>query len=244
MEYIVNYTVVENKKLNENTFLLTLKGPTDWIKCGKFLNILIPNKLLRRPMSVFSWNINTLTILYKVFGEGTKYLTTLNKNNKVNILIDLGNSYNIKKDKKQIVVCGGSGICSIYALLKELKNKHVETICVVGFKTKNEVVLEKELKALVNKLIICTDDGTYGFKGNVVDAINYYKLNNLYYYCCGNTPLMRAVLKACKNGQLSLEARMGCGFGACMGCSIKTKQGNKRICKDGAIFEAKDLYEI
>ncbi|MCF0227796.1 MAG: dihydroorotate dehydrogenase electron transfer subunit, partial [Malacoplasma sp.] len=150
----------------------------------------------------------------------------------------------IKKDKKQLVICGGSGICSIYALLKELKKKHVDTTCIVGFKTKKEVVLEKELKTLCNKLIVCTDDGTYGFKGNVVDAIKHYHLSELYYYCCGSTPLMRAVLKTCKHGQLSLEARMGCGFGACMGCSIKTKHGNKRICKDGVIFNAEDLYEI
>ena len=244
MNYIINYTVLENKKLNNNTFLLKLKGPTNWIKCGKFLNILIPNKLLRRPMSVFEWDKNSLTILYKVVGEGTLYLSTLKKNDKVDILIDLGNSYTIKKDKKQLVICGGSGICSVYALLKELNKNHVETTCVVGFKTKNEVVLEKEIKAACSKLIVCTDDGTYGFKGNIVDAVKHFKLNDLYFYCCGSTPLMRAVLNTCKNGQLSLEARMGCGFGACMGCSIKTKQGVKRICKDGAIFEAKDLYEI
>lgn len=239
---IRNYEVIKNAPLNESIFLIELKGPTKWLKPGKFINIAIPNKYLRRPMSVYDWNDTSLKVIYKVVGQGTKILSQAKPKDKLDVLIDLGNSYHLVKDKKQLIVCGGTGIGSVYQLAKQLKQKHIDVTIIIGFKTKAEVFELNEWKKVCQQLIVCTDDGSYGFCGNVVDAMKHYKLLDTYYYTCGSENLMKAVYHAShSNGQLSLEARFGCGFGACMGCSIKTKKGPQRICKDGPIFNSQDL---
>lgn len=242
MEKIFNYEIVNNKPLNSNTYLMELKGPTSWIKPGKFLNIRVPSKFLRRPMSIYDWNSSTLKVLYRLVGSGTQILSTLKPKEKLEVLIDLGNSYEPSKEKKQLIVCGGCGIGSVYSLAKQLTKNKIDVSLVIGFKNKKDMFLLPEWKKVCKQLIVCTDDGSYGFKGNVVDAIKKHNLENLYYYTCGSENLMKAVFKCCSNeGQLSLEARMGCGFGCCMGCSIQTKNGPKRICKEGTIFNSKEL---
>lgn len=242
MDRIVNYKVISNTKINSSTYMIELKGPTEWIQSGKFLNIQVPNKYLKRPMSVYDWNKSSLKVLYKLIGKGTKILSTIEPNQSLEILTDLGNTYTPSKNKKQLIVCGGCGMGSVYKLAKQLSSQHIDVTIIVGFKTKADVFVLNDWKKVCKNLIITTDDGSVGFKGTVVDAINKYKLNNLYYYTCGSINLMKAVYKCMKSeGQLSLEARMGCGFGACMGCTIETKHGPKRICADGPIFNSKEL---
>lgn len=242
MDRLVNYEIVKNTEINSTTYLMELKGPTSWIKSGKFLNIGVPGKYLRRPMSIYDWNKNSLKVLYKVIGEGTKILSRMQPKQKLEILTDLGNYYVPFKDKKQLIVCGGCGMGSVYSLAKQLTKNKIDVIIVIGFKSKLDVFTFEEWKSVCKQLIVCTDDGSYGFKGNVVDAIKKYHLDNIPYYTCGSINLMKAVFKACKGeGQLSLEARMGCGFGACMGCSIETKHGPKRVCREGTIFSSKEL---
>lgn len=237
-----NYQIIKNIKLNDQTFLIELKGPTKWLKPGRFCNILIPNKFLRRPMSVYDWNKDSFKIIYKVVGEGTKTLSKMQPQTKIDVLVDLGNSYQLKPYKKQLIVCGGTGIGSVFSLAKALTKKQIDVTIIIGFKTKSDVFQLDEWKKVCKKLIICTDDGSYGFCGNVVDAMRKYHLLDVYYYACGSINLMQAVYRASHHqGQLSLEARFGCGFGACMGCSIQTKNDPQRICKDGPIFHSKDL---
>ena len=242
MNRLINYEIVKNTEINPTTYLIELKGPTNWIKPGKFLNITIPGKYLKRPMSIYDWNKSTLKVLYKIVGQGTQILSEMKPKEKLEILVDLGNYYIPFKDKNQLIVCGGCGMGSVYSLAKQLTKNKIDLTIVIGFKTKNDVFQLNEWKSICKQLIVCTDDGSYGFKGNVVDAIKKYHLENLHYYTCGSINLMKAVYKVCKNeGQLSLEARMGCGFGACMGCTIQTKNGPKRICKEGTIFSSQEL---
>ncbi len=239
---IYNYEILSNKKINDSTYLINLKGPTSWLQPGKFLNIKVPGKFLRRPMSVYDWDKNSLKVLYKVIGEGTKIISKMQPKDTLEILTDLGNHYIPFNENKQLIVCGGSGIGSVYALSKQLTKQGIDVTIVIGFKSKQDVFKLSEWKSACKKLIVCTDDGSYGFKGNVVEAIKTYKLDNLPYYTCGSINLMKAVFKACTNkGQLSLEARMGCGFGCCMGCSIQTKNGPKRVCREGPIFNSEEL---
>lgn len=242
-KYLVDYKIIKNSKIANKTYELILSGPTDWIKPGRFINLQIPNKYLKRPMSICEWDKSKLKIIYKVCGEGTKILTTIKPGNYLQCLIDLGNYYILNKTaKEQLVVGCGSGIGSVYSLLKELKNNKIKTTCILGFKTKSDVFYLDKIKKLVNKLIICTDDGSIGFKDNPIEVMKKYNLLNHYFYTCGPIEMMKNLAKTTKsNGQFSLEARMGCGYGCCMGCTILTKNGPRRICKEGPVFRSEQL---
>jgi dihydroorotate dehydrogenase electron transfer subunit len=197
---------------------------------------------LRRPLAVCEYDKNSITLIYLVVGKGTKILTTLPIGTKINVLVNLGNNYEIPKcEKKFLLVSGSVGFASTLPMAKYLKQHNKKFEMIVGFATKQDVCYVNEIKKICPHAHICTDDGTYGEKGNVVEVGKKNNLLSHYYFCCGSTNMMKAVFKNYKHGQLSLECRMGCGFGACMGCSIKTKQGEKRICSEGPIFESKDL---
>ena len=241
MNQIINYKIVENKKLNHDTYELCLLGPSDWVKPGQFIEIEIPNKFLRRPMSICRVEKNKLYLVYKVVGEGTEILANLKKGFELNVLINLGNNFKIKKNKKSLILAGGCGIGSVFMVAQQMTKLKQDFTLVFGFKTKQDIFYVDELKKIVKNLIVCTDDGSYGFKGTMIEAIKKNNLQDNYYYACGSTNCLKAIFSNCKNGQLSLEARMGCGYGVCMGCSIKTKKGFQRVCKEGPIFESKDL---
>lgn len=234
------YEIVSNSALTENVFKMILKGDTKYITApGQFINILLSGKFLRRPISVCDYDDKTITIIYKVVGEGTAQLSKMQSGEKLDCLTGLGNGYNISKSKKPLVIGGGVGVPPMYNLAKSLiENNQIPTV-ILGFNTKSEIFYEQEFKALGCKVIVATADGSYGVKGFVTDAMpDDYD----YFYTCGPMPMFKAIESVAKtSGQYSFEERMGCGFGACMGCSCKTKYGNKRICKDGPVLEREEI---
>ena len=233
--------IESNKKVSRDTYLMKLVGDTSEIKNpGEFINITIPGYYLRRPISVHDFSENHVDILYKVLGRGTKDLSTFEKGLEVQSLIGLGNGFTIYDYKKVLMVAGGIGIAPLYALAKRLNENGVKPTLVYGARSKDDIVLLDEFEKLCD-VITCTDDGSMGFKGNVVDCIKANNLEFDYYYSCGPHRMLEALVKAYPNGCVSLEARMGCGFGACMGCSIETTNGPKRVCKEGPVFEASEV---
>lgn len=234
------YEIISNNALTENVFKMILKGDTKYITApGQFINILLSGKFLRRPISVCDYDDKTITIIYKVVGEGTAQLSKMQSGKKLDCLTGLGNGYNISKSKNPLVIGGGVGVPPMYNLAKCLIANNQTPTVILGFNTKSEIFYEQEFKALGCNVIVATADGSYGVKGFVTDAMpDDYD----YFYTCGPMPMFKAIESVAKtSGQYSFEERMGCGFGACMGCSCKTKYGNKRICKDGPVLEREEI---
>lgn len=236
----VKLTIDKNVKVGSDIYLMRLVGNTSAIKNpGEFINITVPNYYLRRPISVFNFGDGFVEILYKVLGHGTKDMSTFEKGMVLDVLVGLGNGFTLK-DCKPLLVGGGIGIAPLYALAKAFNKQGIRPQLVYGARSKNDIVLVEELKELCD-LYIATDDGTLGFKGNVIDCIKANNLDFDYYYSCGPFKMLEFLSKAYPNGCVSLEARMGCGFGACMGCSIETTNGPKRVCKEGPVFESNEV---
>lgn len=235
------YEIIENKALTQDVFRMILKGDTQYITApGQFINIALEGKFLRRPISVCDYDENTITIIYKVVGEGTSSMKSFKPGKVLDVLTGLGNGYDISKSTKPLLIGGGVGVPPMYNLAKALINAGQKPVVVLGFNTKSEIFYEEEFKALGCDTHVTTADGSYGIKGFVTDAIN--SLDYDYFYTCGPLPMFKAVYNATKtSGQFSFEERMGCGFGACMGCSCKTKYGNKRICKDGPVLVKEEI---
>ena len=233
--------IVENKKISKDVFLLKMKGDDlSFCKEGQFASLSIPSFYLRRPISLFDVEGDYVYFLYKVLGQGTKVMTTLNSGTKLKTLLGLGNGFDISQAKKPLLIGGGIGIAPLFYLAKQFKKKGVEVTFLLGFKNKDEVILEEEY-AKYGKVIIVTDDGSYKEKGNPVSYLNSHDLDFDYYYACGPQVMLKYLVQSYKQGEVSLKARMGCGFGACMGCSIKTVNGPKRVCKEGPVFKAEEV---
>ena len=236
------FEIIKNIPLNENVYLMRLKGDTSEItRPGQFVNIALEGLFLRRPISVNDVEGDELQIIYKVVGKGTEQMSKMVASQKLDILTGLGNGYDLSKSgDKVLLIGGGVGVPPLYMLAKELiaQNKKVEVV--LGFNTVSELFFEEEFKAIGAKTYVTTVDGSYGIKGFVTNAID--DLDYTYFYTCGPEPMLKAVYKATKtSGQFSFEERMGCGFGACMGCSCKTLYGNKRICKDGPVLVKEEI---
>lgn len=234
------FEIKENIPLTDSVMKMTLKGDTTDIFCGQFVNIKLDGLFLRRPISVCDCENGELTLVYKVVGKGTEQMSKM-KSGTLDVLTGLGNGYNTSvSGDKPLLLGGGVGVPPLYKLCKELISEGKEPTVVLGFNTKNEIFYEKEFKALGAKVFVTTADGSYGIKGFVTDAMG--EVSYTYVYTCGPEPMLKAVYNASKTGgQFSFEERMGCGFGACMGCSCKTKYGNKRICKDGPVLEKEEI---
>ena len=234
------YEILSNEPLTRDVFKMILKGDTQYITApGQFINLKLEGKFLRRPISVCDYDGETVTIIYKVVGEGTKQMTEMRAGEKLDCITGLGNGYDISKSKKPLVIGGGVGVPPMYNLTKCLIAAGQKPTVILGFNTKSEVFYEEEFKALGAEVIVATADGSYGVKGFVTDAMPE---DYDYFYTCGPMPMFRAIENKVKtSGQYSFEERMGCGFGACMGCSCKTKYGYKRICKDGPVLERKEI---
>lgn len=235
------YKVLLNKSLTKDVYKMILEGDTQYITApGQFINIALDGKFLRRPISVCDYDDKTVTIIYKVVGEGTKQMMSIPIGTELDILTGLGNGYDITKSTKPLLIGGGVGVPPMYNLAKTLIDAGQKLIVVLGFNTKDEVFYENEFKNLGCKTIVTTVDGSYGVKGFVTDAMT--DLDYDYFYTCGPLPMFKAIYNATNvSGQFSFEERMGCGFGACMGCSCKTKYGNKRICKDGPVLVKEEI---
>lgn len=234
------FTILSNEPLTADVYKMVLEGDTQYITApGQFVNMAITGKYLRRPISVCDYDDNTLTLLYKVVGEGTKILSAMVQGQVLDVLTGLGNGYDITKSTKPLLLGGGVGVPPLYNLAKKLIANGQRPVAVLGFNTKDEVFYEQEFKALGCDTIVATADGSYGVKGFVTDALpDDYD----YFYTCGPLPMLKAVYNATDvSGQFSFEERMGCGFGACMGCSCKTKYGSKRICKDGPVLVKEEI---
>lgn len=235
-----NYKILSNEKIAKDVYKMILEGDTQYITApGQFINIKLDGKFLRRPISVCDCDENTITIIYKVVGSGTEYMTQLVSGEVLDVLTGLGNGYDISKSAKPLLIGGGVGVPPMYMLAKKLIESRQKPTVILGFNTKEEIFFEEEFSALGCDVRVTTVDGSYGIKGFVTDA---FPDNYDYFYTCGPMPMFKAIENTVKtSGQYSFEERMGCGFGACMGCSCKTKYGNKRICKDGPVLEREEI---
>ena len=235
------FEIIENIPLTDNVYRMKLKGDTsDITASGQFINIKLDGLFLRRPISVYDCEGDIVTIIYKVVGHGTEQMSCMKKGT-LDVLTGLGNGYDLTlSGDEPLLLGGGVGVPPLYLLAKKLlaENKNVSVI--LGFNTKSEVFCEEEFKALGAKVYVTTVDGSYGTKGFVTDVMK--ELEYSHFYTCGPEPMLKAVYKtSVTSGQLSFEERMGCGFGACMGCSCKTVTGNKRICKEGPVLKKEDI---
>ena len=236
------FTVISNERIAKSVYKMVLSGNASEItRAGQFVNIKLDGFYLRRPISVCDCSDDTLTIIYKAVGKGTEYMATLKCGQTLDILLPLGNGYNLDNSAvRPLILGGGVGVPPMYHLAKRLIGSGAEVTAVLGFNTADEVFYADEFAALGANVIVTTADGSVGEKGFVTDVMD--KIDYDYVYCCGPEPMLKAVYNKSKtSGQFSFEERMGCGFGACMGCSCKTKYGNKRICKDGPVLTKEEI---
>ncbi len=235
------FKITKNVPLTDNVYLMKLEGDTsDITASGQFVNIKLDGLFLRRPISVCDVCGNTLTLIYKVVGEGTEKMSTYNDET-LDVLTGLGNGYNTElSGEAPVLLGGGVGVPPLYLLAKKLISEGKKPTVILGFNTKNEVFFENEFKELGAKVYVTTVDGSYGTKGFVTDVMK--NVDYTYFYTCGPEPMLKAIYStSITSGQLSFEERMGCGFGACMGCSCKTITGYKRICKEGPVMYKEEI---
>ena len=238
------YTILSNEPLTPVVYRMVLEGDTQYItRSGQFINIELEGKFLRRPISVADYDATTITIIYKVVGSGTEQMRHLAVGTKLDILTGLGNGFNTENEaQRPLLVGGGVGVPPLYNLAKRLLQEGKKPMVILGFNTKSEIFYEEQFKALGVEVYCSTADGSYGVKGFVTDVIREKELKFDYLYTCGPLPMLKALYDATEvEGEFSFEERMGCGFGACMGCSCKTKYGNKRICKDGPVLKREEI---
>ena len=235
------FVIRSNEALTDSVYKMVLAGDTsDITNCGQFVNIQLDGMYLRRPISVCDYDDKTLTIVYKVVGKGTEAMAAMGAGTKLDILTGLGNGYDLSlAGDKPVLLGGGVGVPPMYNLAKKLREMGKEVKVILGFNVKSEIFYEEEFKALGCDVTVTTVDGSYGTKGFVTDALPE---DYTYFYTCGPEPMLKAVYRASKtSGQMSFEERMGCGFGACMGCSCKTLTGYKRICKEGPVMKKEEI---
>ena len=235
------FEIKENRPLTKDIMEMVLAGDTsDITRPGQFVNIKLDGLYLRRPISICDAEEGKLTLIYKVVGKGTEQMRDMTEGT-LDILSSLGNGYDTSiSGEKPLLIGGGVGVPPLYMLAKELCKEGKEVSVILGFNTKDEIFYEEEFKALGCKVYVTTVDGSYGIKGFVTEAMK--EIDYTHFFTCGPEPMLKAVWNASKtSGQLSFEERMGCGFGACMGCSCKTLTGFKRICKDGPIMMKEEI---
>ena len=238
----VIYTVTENACIAERIYKMILSGDISEIKApGQFVNLKLDGFFLRRPISICDADNNNLTLIYKIVGKGTDRMSKLKAGKKLDVLTGLGNGYDITlSGNNPLLVGGGVGIPPLYMLCKRLIEKKAKPTVILGFGTAGEVFYENEFKELGVPVYVTTADGSYGQKGFVTDVMK--NLHYTYFYACGPEPMFRAIDKIAQTGgQYSFEERMGCGFGACMGCSCKTLAGSKRICREGPVMKREEI---
>ena len=235
------FEIVSNTALTENVFKMQLRGDVSHITApGQFVNIKLEGLYLRRPISVCDVQGDILTIIYKAVGKGTRLMSQMTEG-KLDVLTGLGNGYDLTvAGEKPVLLGGGVGVPPMYMLARKLIAEGKQVRVILGFNTKAEVFYEEEFKALGADVTVTTVDGSYGMKGFVTDALA--AMDYTYFYTCGPEPMLKAVYRASKtSGQMSFEKRMGCGFGACMGCSCKIITGYKRICKEGPVMRKEEI---
>lgn len=238
----VIFTVTENRPLTASVYKMSLSGDTSAVTgAGQFVNLAVEGFYLRRPVSVCDRADGILTLIYKTVGGGTEKLSRIKKGVKLDVLTGLGNGYNLDNaGKRPLLIGGGVGVPPLFLLAKELKKRGADVSVILGFNTADEIFYKEEFEKTGAKVYVTTADGSYGIKGFVTDALD--KVDYTYFYACGPEPMLKAVYnETVTDGQFSFEERMGCGFGACMGCSHKTVTGYKRVCKEGPVFDKGEI---
>ncbi|MBE6911242.1 MAG: dihydroorotate dehydrogenase electron transfer subunit [Ruminococcaceae bacterium] len=236
------FTIKSNTPLNRSVYKMVLSGDTSAITApGQFVNIALSGKFLRRPISVCDVTDGELTIIYKAVGEGTEQMSKMQEGEELDILTGLGNGYDLTLvGDSPLLIGGGVGVPPMYLLAKKLIAEGKKVTVILGFNTKNEIFYEEEFKKLGAEVLVTTVDGSYGIQGFVTDAMK--GLSYTHICTCGPEPMLKAVYKSSEtSAQFSFEERMGCGFGACMGCSCKTITGYKRICKEGPVMKKEEI---
>ena len=236
------FEIIENTALTDSVYRMKLQGDVSAItNAGQFVNIQLDGLYLRRPISVCDLDEDAVTIIYKVVGKGTEQMSKMEAGEKLDMLTGLGNGYDLSlAGDKPVLLGGGVGVPPMYLLAKRLIAAGKEVKVILGFNTANEIFYEEEFRALGADVTVTTVDGSYGVKGFVTDVMK--EMDYTHFYTCGPEPMLKAVYKtSVTSGQMSFEKRMGCGFGACMGCSCKTLTGYKRICKEGPVMMKEEI---
>lgn len=232
--------IISNTALNPVTYEMVLAGEGIKMRAGQFAELSVDGFFLRRPISVCASEDDRLTLVYKIVGQGTKKMSVICENDGCDALIGLGNGFDTEGVKKPLLIGGGIGCAPLFELARVFAEQGITPVTALAFKSKEEVFYADRFAAY-GEVIIATDDGSLGYKGNAVQTVKRLNPEFDRYYACGPSVMLRAVKDFSLDGQLSLEARMGCGFGACMGCSIKTTDGFKRVCKEGPVFDAETV---
>ena len=236
------FEIIDNKALTASVYQMRLSGDTsDITASGQFVNVKLEGKFLRRPISVCDCENGVLTLVYKVVGKGTEDMSRMKAGDRLDILTGLGNGYDLAPaGDRPLLLGGGVGVPPMYMLAKQLRAMGKSVSVILGFNTKDEIFYEEEFRALGCDVTVATADGSYGVRGFVTNAME--GMDYTYFYTCGPEPMLKAVYSAsATEGQFSFEERMGCGFGACMGCSCKTVTGYKRICKEGPVLRKEEI---
>ena len=238
------YRILANEPLTQSVWRMVLEGDTQWITApGQFVNIALEGRYLRRPISVCDYDERTITLIYKVVGDGTAQMSRMAAGTELDLLTGLGNGFSIREEvRRPLLVGGGVGVPPLYHLAKRLLAAGRPVEVILGFNTAAECFYEEEFRALGCTVTVATADGSHGVRGFVTTALAERRPDFDYFYACGPLPMLRALAEAVEqDGQLSFEERMGCGFGACMGCTCKTKYGNKRICREGPVLQKGEI---
>ncbi|MEA4815520.1 MAG: dihydroorotate dehydrogenase electron transfer subunit [Lachnospiraceae bacterium] len=239
----VMFEIKSNEEIAESIFKMSMQGDASAIKApGQFINIALPGLYLRRPISVYDYNSSSVTVIYKSVGKGTEKMSVLLKGDRLSVLTGLGNGFDTSKSGRYpLLIAGGLGTPPMYALLRQILSEGKKPSVILGFNSTKDSFLIDEFKAFGVDVFITTADGSLGLKGfvtNKMEKISGYT----YFYACGPKPMLKAVcMLSSSDGEISMEERMGCGFGACMGCSIMTKSGAKRVCKEGPVFSKEEM---
>ena len=237
------FEIVSNRRLAPNVFEMVLRGDCSAVAApGQFVNLRLDGFYLRRPISVCNVDGEMLTLIYKVVGRGTEAMSRMQPGGKLNALVGLGNGYSLDEcGDRPMLIGGGAGVPPMYLLARRLLARGADVTVVLGFNAREEIFYEEEFRALGAKVVVATADGSYGVRGFVTDAMKRLPAPSAV-CACGPEPMLKAVYNAADvPGQFSFESRMGCGFGACMGCTCKTKYGAKRICKDGPVLRREEI---
>ena len=237
------FEIVSNRRLAPNVFEMVLRGDCSAVAApGQFVNLRLDGFYLRRPISVCNVDGDALTLIYKVVGRGTETMSRMQPGEKLDALVGLGNGYSLDEcGDRPMLIGGGAGVPPMYLLARRLLARGTDVTVVLGFNVREEVFYEEEFRALGAKVMVATADGSYGVRGFVTDAMKQLPAPSAV-CACGPEPMLKAVYNAADvPGQFSFESRMGCGFGACMGCTCKTKYGAKRICKDGPVLRREEI---
>ena len=235
------YEIVSNRPIALDTYEMVLAGDMGFVENpGQFVNIQLEGLYLRRPISICDWDDRTMTLIYKVVGRGTRQMAAMAPGHKLDLLTGLGNGFSVEEaGEHSLVIGGGVGVPPLYGLCKRLVQQGKRVSAVLGFGKQEQVFYQKEFEELGCPVYLATEDGSMGTKGFVTDVMA--QLDYDYYFACGPMPMLRAVHAMGRRGQLSFEERMGCGFGACMGCSCETLVGTKRICVDGPVMRSEEV---